>query len=954
MAAPSTRDSIDRISGPAEMAWPGSGEPAKHPPFDRVSVLPSTSKPKKKRNRGGKNRKRSRRPSFAAPSDVAAELDGGGDQSASLRASAPHLSLYRLQTSNRSNESLESEALLDHRDQGPLSRRRQTFQRDGFARPSLPFARHRGSQASSQPVLNPASTGRSWLAKDLEHPISEDDDDNDHTPLLGSSSRNRSKTQLSRTNSSNYGTHGSLGRPRRPSRASTTSSRKARDIASRSRYQATVEEADEDYDVNNPPSVPASPRFGSLGDVMITQLSTSHCSRDRGRDAVISIDSDAMQNEGFPSPSPDAMRRRQTVADIAQRDVCYPVDAGLSEIGDEEVLSAIEGPTGPGRSRRSRRRKLEEFPKLFYLDEWAMIEKEERTQQEHIRLKRIAEPVLVGGRLRPGKSAWHREEDDTPFRFTYFNEMFDSTVHARNISDLLQDGVTFKELFKPEPMEFTDSEEDEGDEGDNDLQRHSLGPHGHQSLSGGTSPGQTNKEPSMHSMDAIAAGRGTQHNRSPSASGTTTPAGGEHSGTPRPHADQHHGHTKGNGGQSASPTRPTWWLDVLQPTEDELRVLGKAFGIHQLTIEDINISEEREKVELFQTYYFVNYRSFEQDTTSEDYMEPVNIYMVIFRDCVLTFHHTLTPHMNNVRRRVRQLYDYMSPTADWISYALIDDITDAYAPLVTQIEKEVDVIDDEILHMHQSSVDHAFDHAAGKKPKVSGAKRQLLKCFPLSLFFGRTDHSSDRLQPEKEPTNQADMGAIKSDGEQTAGETGGDMLRRVGESRRKVMVLYRLLGNKADVIKGFAKRCNEHWEVAPRGEIGLYLGDIQDHIVTMTGNLSHYEKYVPLNTFTLISHPTNGWLSLSLLSRAHSNYLAQINIRMNERAEQTADVLGKLTVLGTIVLPMNIITGMWGMNVWVPGQEIEDDLTWFWCITFGLVAFGCTSYFVAKKVYGIV
>jgi magnesium transporter len=50
----------------------------------------------------------------------------------------------------------------------------------------------------------------------------------------------------------------------------------------------------------------------------------------------------------------------------------------------------------------------------------------------------------------------------------------------------------------------------------------------------------------------------------------------------------------------------------------------------------------------------------------------------------------------------------------------------------------------------------------------------------------------------------------------------------------------------------------------------------------------------------------------SLLSRAHSNYLAQINIRMNERAEKTNDVLSNLTVLGTIVLPMNIITGMWG------------------------------------------
>ena len=50
---------------------------------------------------------------------------------------------------------------------------------------------------------------------------------------------------------------------------------------------------------------------------------------------------------------------------------------------------------------------------------------------------------------------------------------------------------------------------------------------------------------------------------------------------------------------------------------------------------------------------------------------------------------------------------------------------------------------------------------------------------------------------------------------------------------------------------------------------------------------------------------------------------------MNERQEQTADVLGKLTVLGTIVLPMNIVTGMWGMNVLVPGQN-ADNLYWFW------------------------
>jgi magnesium transporter len=94
-------------------------------------------------------------------------------------------------------------------------------------------------------------------------------------------------------------------------------------------------------------------------------------------------------------------------------------------------------------------------------------------------------------------------------------------------------------------------------------------------------------------------------------------------------------------------------------------------------------------------------------------------------------------------------------------------------------------------------------------------------------------------------------------------------------------------------------------------------------------------------------------ITRSLLSRAHSNYLAQINIRMNERAEKTNDVLGKLTVLGTIVLPMNIVTGLWGMNCLVPGQDV-DSLTWFWCLTAGLMVFGFTCFFIAKRQFGIV
>ena len=173
------------------------------------------------------------------------------------------------------------------------------------------------------------------------------------------------------------------------------------------------------------------------------------------------------------------------------------------------------------------------------------------------------------------------------------------------------------------------------------------------------------------------------------------------------------------------------------------------------------------------------------------------------------------------------------------------------------------------------------------------------------------------------------------------------MLRRIGRCRKKVMGLLRLMGNKADVVKGLAKRCNENWKVAPTSDIvryssppffsvtiflnfffqGLYLSDIQDHLITMTQNLNHYEK---------------------ILSRTHSNYLAQISIEMTDANNQINEVLSKLTALGTILIPMNLITGLWGMNVHVPGQGIEG-FAWFSSIVGVLVTIGVVGGYSAYK-----
>lgn len=77
-------------------------------------------------------------------------------------------------------------------------------------------------------------------------------------------------------------------------------------------------------------------------------------------------------------------------------------------------------------------------------------------------------------------------------------------------------------------------------------------------------------------------------------------------------------------------------LVAIISTDDEMRCLSKCFGIHPLTAEDIQMEETREKIELFRNYYLVCFRSFDQDQYSPTYLEPINYYIVVFREGIIS------------------------------------------------------------------------------------------------------------------------------------------------------------------------------------------------------------------------------------------------------------------------------------------------------------------------------
>lgn len=552
--------------------------------------------------------------------------------------------------------------------------------------------------------------------------------------------------------------------------------------------------------------------------------------------------------------------------------------------------------------------------------------------------------------IQPWDHALHKQKKLADLRFTYFREDKEKTVHALTLLGLVTANnpnaaqpllSRLKELFVPRYYSETDKDKPAA-------------------------------APAASSLGIISRTSNSNTNLTNLSALTLTQGGTEDDDDVFP-----------------------FWLDILDPTEEEMKVISKTFNIHPLTTEDIYLGEGREKVELFNNYYFVCFTSFDVvyerrilrhkektkkmeklremlqeqnqrhfynpftwfslrklmpvlDTHSQMLLTqrkvrlgelvPLNMYMVVFKEAILTFHMSQTPHPINVRRRARLLKDHIKVTSDWILYALIDDITDLFAPMIELIEDEVNAIEDAILRMQLTGdldleLDLEDDEpiVAATLAKVRWRRNSSQVQEPV--FFKPRKRSKSTIDINGPPLSHrlssssrlslrlTNLGVLRW-------RKQGDMLRRIGECRKRVMSVLRLLGAKADVVKSFAKRFNEQHTGRQQA---MYLGDIQDHIVTMVQALNHYEK---------------------LLARFHANYLAQINIDMTKVNNDTNDVLGKLTVMGTIVLPLNVITGLWGMNCLVPGQEY-DGLAWFWGIIACMTIFSMLAYNYARKVTGL-
>ncbi|KAJ1912010.1 CorA metal ion transporter [Tieghemiomyces parasiticus] len=333
-----------------------------------------------------------------------------------------------------------------------------------------------------------------------------------------------------------------------------------------------------------------------------------------------------------------------------------------------------------------------------------------------------------------------------------------------------------------------------------------------------------------------------------------------------------------------------FWLDVTSPRAADMVLFSRVFHIHPLTEEDILTEECREKCELFRHYYFTCFHTFNSDTESADFMEPVNLFTIVMGEGILSFHADPLHHPANVLHRIQAMDDPTLATPDWINYALIDDITDSLSPLVEMVSREVKSVDELVLILKSNEQSDMLQRIGATRKKVMAVQRLVgLKGYVIKALMKRFAERRWILPPpyNSSPTFNTDSG----------GSVRG---RRRG--RHPLPVSPSPLPNTST-------------SAAYLNGIRFYYADVLDHIITMLQETNQFD---------------------AIVHRAHSNFLAQISLEITIASNRANDMVAKVTAIGSILLPMNLITGLFGMNVHVPGNGIAD-YTWFGGI---LVAMG--------------
>ncbi|KAL0484232.1 hypothetical protein AKO1_004877, partial [Acrasis kona] len=364
------------------------------------------------------------------------------------------------------------------------------------------------------------------------------------------------------------------------------------------------------------------------------------------------------------------------------------------------------------------------------------------------------------------------------------------------------------------------------------------------------------------------------------------------------------------------------WIDIQKPTEKDMNEIERLFSLHPLTTEDCIKNDTGEKWELFEDYMFVVFTT--QVDNKENSFALTQFNIIVFENLVVTIHEKPVKALDLLIKRIGTEFEVDVDEGQNVprqfpqSVSLTQPITTGIVnPQHLRLLPELQSATAYKYDVNRSLTkkigtpmtgSYSFDYDTNPEMTEMNIKRRKTTIpGPDWILYAFLDATVDVRIPYVDSLLQ-DVENLDELVFMLCCDEHDDLLKRIGMIKKNIVNMRRLLYPKQKMTSYLVSQ-----ELKFVSDIiKVYLRDVLDHLAICIDKLE---------------------LARENLMHTHSNYLTKVQIEIAQASSRTDDFMNRITILAAILAPLTLVSGLWGMNVRVPGGTSEG-LGWF----FGIVS----------------
>ena len=160
------------------------------------------------------------------------------------------------------------------------------------------------------------------------------------------------------------------------------------------------------------------------------------------------------------------------------------------------------------------------------------------------------------------------------------------------------------------------------------------------------------------------------------------------------------------------------WIELHEPGTEVMAELSRRFDLHELAVEDAARAHQRPKVEGYDEFYLIVFRTARYDQRGAQ-LQFGELELFVGPGYVIAVRHGPTADLGGVRERLEQRPQLLKSGPAAVVWGILDAVVDDYRPSVEALERDIEAVEHAIFAGREDSTERIYF----LKREVSGLYR---------------------------------------------------------------------------------------------------------------------------------------------------------------------------------------------------------------------------------------